>query len=238
VISLAAAALFIPAITSYVAIVRRPALAYEIMPAGMIERAESAVAREKEGGGYLPSDETGPLPVMASGIATNNLQVTFQLFASGISVGIGTLLLLLYNGVMIGSAVGLFASKGVGHLIFAFVAPHGVLELFAICVAGGAALHIAAGILLPGALPRKEALVRRARRAIRLMAAVVILLLVAGSIEGFISPRVLPIGIKVAVSAATALLLTAYLWAGQRGTADDLPAERFAYSDARPFSSR
>jgi uncharacterized membrane protein SpoIIM required for sporulation/uncharacterized RDD family membrane protein YckC len=236
-ISLAAVLLFAPAIATYVVIVRSPQVAYELMPASMIERAESARAREAMGEGYLPKDEEIPLPVLASEVATNNIGVTFAAFASGMTAGVITVLLLVFNGVMIGGAVGTFASMGVAHLIWAFVAPHGVLELFAICVAGGGAFHLASAILLPGSLPRKEAMVVRGRRAIRLIAAATMLLVVAGAIEGFISPRVWPIEWKLAVSAVTAVLLVGYLSLGRRKDQADI-GEKFGYSDARALSSR
>lgn len=236
-IALAALLLFGPAVATYVAIVQSPPLAYELMPAGMVERAESARAREAMGEGYLPKDEEIPLPLLATGVATNNIQVTFAAFASGMTAGVFTVLLLVSNGVMIGGAVGLFESMEVGHLIWAFVAPHGVLELFAICVAGGGAFHLAAAILLPGRLTRREAMVVRGRRAIRLIAGATMLLVVAGAIEGFISPLVWPIEWKFAVSAFTAVLLVAFLSLGRYG-AERVPAERFAYSEARAFSSR
>jgi uncharacterized membrane protein SpoIIM required for sporulation len=207
------------------------------MPAGMIERAESARAREALGEGYLPMDEEVPLPLLASEVATNNIGVTFAAFASGMTAGVLTVLLLVSNGVMIGGSVGLFASMNVAHLIWAFVAPHGVLELFAICVAGGGAFHLASAILLPGPRTRREAMVVRGRRAIRLIAAATMLLVVAGAIEGFISPRVWPLEWKLAVSAATAVVLGLFLSLGRRSQ-HDLPAEHFAYSDARALSSR
>jgi uncharacterized membrane protein SpoIIM required for sporulation len=160
-------------------------------------------------------------------IATNNIQVTFIAFAGGLLLGLGTVLLLVFNGIAIGGAVGLFESKGVGELIWAFVAPHGVLELSAVCLAAAAGLHLATALLLPGALTRREALVVRGRRAIRLIAGTTMLLLVAGAIEGFVSPRVWPLGWKLAVSAATAVALLAFVSLG-RGT-DEEPRELTAY---------
>ena len=236
-ISLAALLLFGPAIATYVAIVRSPPLAYELMPANMIERAESARAREALGQGYLPEDEEIPLPLLASEVATNNIGVTFAAFASGMTAGVLTIVLLVFNGVAIGGAVGLFESMDVAHLIWAFVAPHGVLELFAICVAGGGAFHLASAILLPGGRTRREAMVVRGRRAIRLIAAATMLLVIAGAIEGFISPRVWPLEWKLVVSAFTAILLLLFLSLGRRKEESEI-AERFAYSDARALSSK
>jgi uncharacterized membrane protein SpoIIM required for sporulation len=153
---------------------------------------------------------------MASGIIANNVQVTFATFAGGVTAGLLSVVLLVTNGISIGSVVGLYASKGIASLLVAFVAPHGVLELFAICVAGGAAFLVAAGILLPGARPRRRAIVENGRRAIRLIGVSTLLLVVAGMLEGFVSPiEWWPIEGKLAVSGTTLVLLVTYLRLGR-----------------------
>ena len=215
-ILLAALALFGPAIIAYSAVVRQPAVASTFIPAGMLDRAEEGVRRAREGSGYIPDPQIFR-PTMASQIIANNVQVTFGVFALGITAGIGTMLLLVLNGVSFGGVLGLYQSKGILPLIVAFVAPHGVLELTAVCIAGGAGLLLAAALLLPGRRTRKRALVENGRRAIRLVAAATVLLLVAGSLEGFVSPiPYWPLGAKLAVSAATALLLLLYLSSGRQ----------------------
>jgi uncharacterized membrane protein SpoIIM required for sporulation len=163
-------------------------------------------------------------PVMASGIIANNVQVTFGAFAGGITAGALTLYMLVMNGVSLGSAFGLYANKGIVRLLIAFIAPHGVLELFAICVAGGAAFLIAAGLLLPGNRSRRSALVENGRRAIRLIGVSTLLLVVAGTLEGLVSPiEWWPIEGKLAVSGTTLVLLVVYLRGGRttRATAAD-----------------
>jgi uncharacterized membrane protein SpoIIM required for sporulation len=153
--------------------------------------------------------------VMASSIIANNVQVTFAAFALGVTAGLGTLTLLLLNGVSLGGVLGLYESKGILRLIVAFVAPHGVLELTAICIAGGGGLLIAAALLLPGDRTRRRALKENSRRAIRLIGTSTVLLIVAGSLEGLVSPIPnWPLSAKLAVSAATAVLLVAYLRGG------------------------
>jgi uncharacterized membrane protein SpoIIM required for sporulation len=153
---------------------------------------------------------------MASQIIANNVQVTFGVFALGITAGIGSLLLLVLNGVSLGGVFGLYQSKGIATLLLAFVAPHGVLELTAVCIAGGAGFLLAAALLLPGRRTRKRALVENGQRAIRLVAAATVLLLVAGTLEGFVSPIPWwPLRAKFAVSAATLVLLVLYLSAGR-----------------------
>ena len=213
-IALAVLLLFGPAIAAYVVVVREPSVAAQLLPDEMISRAATGVEREKRGEGYVSIPEE-VRPIAASRIISNNVTVTYLTFAMGLTAGIGTVLLLIFNGVAIGSGVGLFASRGVARLILAFVAPHGVLELSAICIAGGGGLLIAKGILLPGKRTRRDALVENGKRAIDLIAASSVFLLVAGTLEGLVSPRVWPLTWKFAISGATAIVMFAYLSLGR-----------------------
>ena len=202
----------------------------------MIDRVEGATVRADKGKGYVDIPENVQ-PIAASSIIANNVMVTYGVFVLGITAGVGTILLLLFNGVAIGGFAGLYASTGAGAQLLSFVAPHGVLELSAIAIAGGAGLHLALAILVPGRLTRREALVARGRRAIALIAGASLMLVVAGTIEGLISPRSWPLEWKLAVSAATAVLFILYLSLGRRGE-PDVEEETFAYSDARALISR
>jgi uncharacterized RDD family membrane protein YckC/uncharacterized membrane protein SpoIIM required for sporulation len=210
-IGLAALLMFGPAVIAYVAVVRHPEIAPRFIPAGMIDRANRGVDRAKNGEGYIP-DPGLFRPVMATGIIANNVQVTYAVFAGGILAGIGTVNLLVENGISIGGVVGLYESKGILPLILEFVAPHSVFELTAICIAGGAGLLLGSAILIPGAMTRREALVVRGRRAINLVAAATLLLIPAGLLEGFVSPQGWwTLSQKLIVSGLTALALVLYL---------------------------
>ena len=215
-IALAALLLFGPALIAAVGVAQSPTLASNLLPAGMLQRAEDGVRRARNGEGYI-DDPQLLRPVMASSIVTNNVQVTFAVFAGGVTAGLLSVLMLVLNGISLGSVVGLYASKGIARLLLAFVAPHGVLELFAICVAGGGGFLIAAGLLMPGPRTRGRAVVENARRAIRLIACSTFLLVIAGALEGFVSPiEWWPIEGKLAVSAATVVFLVSYLSGGRR----------------------
>jgi uncharacterized membrane protein SpoIIM required for sporulation/uncharacterized RDD family membrane protein YckC len=210
-ILLAAVLLFGPAAIAYTAVVRNPAVAVALLPPQMLDRAENGVRRAKAGDGYI-SDPQLFRPVMATAVITNNVQVAIAAFAFGITAGTLTVWVLLTNGVSLGAVFGLYASKGIAQLLLAFVAPHGVLELTAICVAGGAGFLLAAALLVPGERTRRTALVENGRRAIRLVAGAALLLLVAGALEGFVSPiEWWPIEGKLAVSGLTLVLLYLYL---------------------------
>jgi uncharacterized membrane protein SpoIIM required for sporulation/uncharacterized RDD family membrane protein YckC len=210
-IVLAAALLYGPAVIAFVAVVREPTVAASFIPPSMLDRAEQGIARAKEGTGYI-RDVPAIRPLMSSVVISNNITVSFYAFAGGLTAGILTATALVSNGIQLGGILGLYHSKGILALIVAFVAPHGVFELTAICLAGGAGFLIAAALLLPGPLTRREALIVNGQRAIRLVAGAILLLLCAGLLEGLISP--IPwwtLGQKLTVSALTAVVLALYI---------------------------
>jgi uncharacterized membrane protein SpoIIM required for sporulation/uncharacterized RDD family membrane protein YckC len=218
-IALAAALFALPALVTFAAVRLEPTRARDLVPAGMIARAEEAEQRGAEGKGYVDVPEVF-MPVMATGIMANNVQVTFAAFAGGVLAGLGTVLILLFNGVHLGSVAGLFANHAASLHLWTFVLPHGVIEITAICIAGGAGIWLGSALLLPGRRTRGEMLVERGREAVMLLAGTTSLLVIAGAIEGFISPSALPRTAKLAAAALFALLLFAYLGLAGRGGVD------------------
>lgn len=212
---LALTALFGPAVGAYVTLRERPALAAEVLPETMLERAEAGRQRQADGLTYYEADR-GDRPVIATQIITNNVRVSFNCFAGGIFFGVGSLVLLAYNGLALGAAAGHFANQGVLGYLFAFILGHGVLELFAIAVSGAAGFLLGLAILAPGDLSRREALVIRGRTAVRMVGAVVVLLIVAGSIEGLASASGATVAYRAGVSAASTVFLVLYLLNGAR----------------------
>jgi uncharacterized membrane protein SpoIIM required for sporulation/uncharacterized RDD family membrane protein YckC len=215
----AAAILYLPAILAFAVVARDPTREMDLLPAAMIARAEAAPQREAEGRGYVEVPDV-VMPLMASGIIANNVQVTFSAFAGGILAGIGTFFVLVFNGVHLGAVAAAFANRGASLHLWTFVLPHGVIELTAICIAGGAGLWLGSALLLPGRRTRRDALVERAREAISLLAGTVMLLVVAGVIEGFISPAPIGRAVKLAFAAVFAVLLGLYLLVAGRAEAD------------------
>lgn len=215
-VTIAALMLFGPMAIAARAVVVQPSVAGQLVGPAMMQRADDGVARAKAGTGYIPDPQI-LRPVMASRIVTNNVQVTFFAFAGGIAGGVLTLLLLVMNGISIGAVMGLYQSKQIFPLLLAFIAPHSVFELSAICLAGGGGLLIAAGMLLPGPRTRSRALVENGRRAITLIAGAGFLLVFAGALEGFVSPRVdVALSAKVGIAALSAVLLAVYVAAPTR----------------------
>lgn len=150
-------------------------------------------------------------PVASSFITTNNLSVAFTAFALGIT-GVGTVWMMVFNGLLLGVVGEATWRAGMAVSLWSFVAPHGVLELPAICIAGGAGLEIARGLLFPGLLPRRESLARAGRLAVRLVLGTIPLLLVAGTIEAFFSPTQAPVAMKFSLAVVLFAALLAYLF--------------------------
>ena len=150
-------------------------------------------------------------PLAASSIMTNNLSVAFATFAFGITAGIGTVWMMVLNGLLIGVIGAATLQAGMAGQLWTFVVPHGVLELPAIFIAGGAGFEIARGMLFPGLLPRRESLERAGGRAAQLLLGTIPMLIVAGVIEGFLSPSETAAPLKFLFGAVMFAALVTYL---------------------------
>jgi uncharacterized membrane protein SpoIIM required for sporulation len=203
----------LPAVTGYALLRERPAVGQEILPDQVLARAAAGSRQQRQGIGYAETPSPF-LPIVASSIIANNVQVAFAAFAFGITAGIGTVLVLVFNGLFFGAVLGHFANASLAGWLLTFVAGHGVLELTAIFIAGGAGLLVARALIAPGDLARRDALVVFGGEAIRMVGAATCLLVLAGTIEGLLSASAAPAAVKFGVSAATALLLGLYLRAG------------------------
>lgn len=161
----------------------------------------------------------GERPGASSFIMTNNIQVSFLAFAGGVLAGLLTVYVLVLNGLVGGGVLGLAAHYGLAGELGAFIVGHGVVELSVIFVAGGAGLSLGWAILRPGLLRRRDALALAARRSVQLIIGCIPLLVVAGTIEGFISPSALPWPVKTLVGLTSGAALYAYVGlAGRRIT--------------------
>src|SRR5438105_5534390 len=158
----------------------------------------------------------------STAIFTNNIRVTFYAFAFGAVFGLGTLYVLAFNGASFGAIIALTYRAGFGNdLLLGFVISHGVIELTCIFIAGGAGLLIGTALLMPGNLSRADALKSRGMDAVRLVIGCIPLLVVAGIIEGFISPQPISAAIKIGIGVLTGLTLYSYLFlAGRENLAE------------------
>jgi len=150
-------------------------------------------------------------PLASSVIMTNNISVTFLAFALGITFGLGTVYIMAFNGLLLGTLAALCHLHGLSADFWSFVLPHGVIELSAIFIAGGGGLLLGSALIAPGDLSRKEALTQRGRKAVQLILGCVPLLIFAGVVEGFFSPAHLPPWIKFLTAGLLFVFLLCYL---------------------------
>jgi len=190
------------AIAGWAVTVRDPGFAHHLLGPKMMDSIE----RKK----MWTDSVVAVQPMAASAIATNNLSVTFTTFALGIT-GVGTVWMLVFNGLLLGVVGAATQQAGMALKLWSFVAPHGVLELPAIFIAGGAGLEIARGLFFPGLLPRRDSVAIAGRRAVKLLLGTIPLLVVAGLTEGFFSPTNAPVGWKFFVAGLLFSVLCVYL---------------------------
>jgi uncharacterized membrane protein SpoIIM required for sporulation len=155
-------------------------------------------------------------PAAASGIMTNNIMVCFLTFAGGVTAGLFTLFELYNNGMMLGVIATLCAQHHMSLSLWSFIASHGALELPSIMLAGAAGLRLGAGILFPGLLRRRESIAVAGAEAVQLVAGTIPLLIIAGTLEAFLSPTHEPAALKFSVGAFLFIALMFWFTEGGR----------------------
>jgi uncharacterized membrane protein SpoIIM required for sporulation len=172
---------------------------------------ESLIEKVRDRGELWMGSIVGIEPLASSSIMINNLRVSFAAVAGGITAGAFTVFLLANNGLSIGAIATLVGQNNLAYPFWAFVFPHGSLELPAIFFAGGAGLLIARGMLFPGKYTRVEALKFYGYKAAQLVFGIVPMLVIAGTIEGFFSPSpVVPDPLKYLAGIGLFTLLVMY----------------------------
>ena len=195
-LGIALALLFVPMALAAVWAVDDPAAAIGIVPGDF----QAAV----EPGSHTGEPATDEAAAASSALYTNNIQVTFLAVAGGVLLGLGTAAVTVFNGGLIGAIFGLTIENGAFDELLRFVLPHGLLELTCIVVSAMAGLRLGWAIVDPGQLTRGASLRREARTAIEIVLGTMPWLVLAGLIEGFVSPRQLPLPAALAVGVLAA----------------------------------
>jgi len=195
-----AAMLLMPALLMGLWVAHDPASAARVLP-------DSVRAGSNAGRGSLGL----PINVQAGAatlVTANNIGVAARAFAGGIVLGLGTAYVLATNGMLIGGVAAYADRAGTGQRFIALVAPHGILELSCVVIAGAAGLRMAWVLVDPGPCSRRSALAAESRRAVVQLVGTIPYFVVAGCAEGFITPR----GFAAVPAVAIGLALASLLW--------------------------
>ena len=211
-VGLSAAIFFGSALVSFVAVQFYPSLGYDLLSEDFLDFDPAS----KENLHNIPSLAR---PVVSSLIISNNIQVTLLAFGFGLTAGIGTTVLLLFNGIHLGSVAGWMTLHGKDRALWGWIMPHGGTELLAICLAGAAGYVLAAAIVAPGQWRRSTALKNAGGDALVIELGCVVMLVIAGFIEGFVSPSGIDYASRIGVLCVSLGLWAVYFLAAGRAAA-------------------
>ncbi|MFK9095284.1 stage II sporulation protein M [Bacillus salipaludis] len=197
----------IGAVGSFIAVVNDPLHIYAILPAEIAQ----GVDPDQLGKGHDALDSS----LMSASIMTNNIKVAIFAFAGGITFGLVTVYLLIYNGIIIGALAALFWHHEKSYDFWAYIVPHGMIELTAIFIAGGAGLLMGYKLFVPGQYTRGYQLKHHAKRSVQLLLGTIPLFVIAGVIEGFITPAAISLEAKYIVAFLTVIGLVLYVVIGK-----------------------
>lgn len=207
--TIAAFVLFLlPAVVAFWSVAVNPEWIYVIEGPGI-----AGLVAQVEEGALWTEIAPGVRSAAAGLIMTNNIQVMFLTFAGGLTAGLLTLWVLINNGLHLGAIFGLLLAHDLAGGLAEFVVAHGVVELSVIFLAGGCGLYVGDGLLRPGLFSRRDTLLQRTHTSVQLILGSAPLLVIAGTIEGFLSPSAAPWPVKVLVGITTGVALYAY-WLG------------------------
>jgi uncharacterized membrane protein SpoIIM required for sporulation len=152
---------------------------------------------------YHGNDEAGALATFAASLFSHNAQIGILAFATGFVAGLPTVLLLIYNGFVLGGFAALYHSRGLDSELWAWLLPHGITELLAVFLCGAGGFQLAHALVFPGSSTRLDALRERGRAAAVIVVGCVCMLFIAGLIEGIFRQTVTSIAIRYSVAAVT-----------------------------------
>ena len=206
-----ATALFtLPLVVVGVLVYFQPNLILSVVDAGTAAQFEQMYSRSAEAIGRAP--DAGDNWEAFGGYILNNISIAFRCFASGIAAGLGTIIVLVLNGAVIGGVAGYLTERGLGETFWSFVVTHGAFELTAIVLSGAAGLKLGHSLLAPGRQTRRQSLVQTARECVVIVYGVTAMLVVAAAVEAFWSSAVwVPDVVKYAVAAVCWVVVLAYL---------------------------
>jgi len=213
------ALLALPLVTMFALLQVQPDLAYGVMSPGQLAKMEAMYDPAAHAERLARESQTDVQ--MFGYYIWNNVSIGFRTFASGLLAGLGTIFVLVSNGVVMGTVAGHLQAVGHGGPFWRFVVGHSAPELTAIVIAGAGGLRLGLALVAPGQLRRVDALVRAGRDGGRLCLGILLMLVFAAFVEAFWSSTAsLPDPVRFGVGGGLWLLTIGWLWRGGRGVAD------------------
>ena len=219
VVAVAAAVFLLTSLASMLAVVRDPELAYSLFDERVVEYEN--IRLEKQEGEYRGNFtfDVSQSPLVAAQIIGNNVKVAIFGFALGALGCVLGLFLLIFNGRMLGTLSGLVWNGGYFLGFYSLVLTHGVLELSAICIATAGGLKLGWALLAPGRFTRADAFRAASGDAFALLAGSILMLVVAGIIESFVTPH-FSAPVRWSFAFGTGILFALYALLAGRGATD------------------
>jgi len=178
-----------------------------ILGDGYVEMTEENIANGDPFGVYKDDDQF----MMFVSIAVNNIKVSFMVFLAGFIFSIGSVWLLLRNGVMVGAFQYYFFSKGLGWDSVLVIWIHGTLEIASIILSGAAGLILGNSFLFPGTIKRMQSLRKGAKDGLKVLIGVIPLLILAAMLEGFVTRySTMPKYISISILATSFIFIAWY----------------------------
>jgi len=184
-------------------------------------RTPASSTEELRAGLYDTQSFGEALGTFAAQLFNNNARVGILAFALGFVAGIPTLVLLFYNGLVLGAFVALYTSRGLGVDVWGWLLPHGITELGAVFLCGGAGFKLAYALVFPGARPRLDNLRIHGREAAVIVAGAICMLFIAGLIEGIMRQTISDLYVRYAFASLTLVGWGWYFAACGRGRVVD-----------------
>lgn len=221
-------------ILGIVSSIYEPDFARTILSSGYIDMTNENIAKGDAMAVYKSSSEMQ----MFMPIFLNNIRIDFITFFSGLFMSVGTVIIMIVNGVMVGAFQFFFIQKGLFWESFLAIWTHGTIEISTIIISGGAGLTLGRGLLFPGTYPRLQALRTSALNGLKIIIAVFPLTLLAAFIESFLTRHTeIPDVIRFAfILLSLAFILFYFLWyprqvaknkANEGEAGDDAPVYKY-----------
>ncbi|HOV95670.1 MAG TPA: stage II sporulation protein M [Thermomonas sp.] len=213
-VMLASLLLFVlPLLLSFIAVQLKPELIHTLLSPQQVADFDAMYAKSA---GKLGRDSGSDLAMFGYYIF-NNISIGLRTYASGLLAGVGPVLAIVFNGLMMGAVAGHLQDVGLGDPFWRFVVGHAAFELTAIVIAGGAGLRLGLALLAPGRRRRVDALVEDGQRGAKLCLGIFAMLLLAAFIEAFWSSMGwMPAAVKYTVAAVLWSVVGLWLWRGGR----------------------